>query len=309
MKESVMRGWRKAMAWSLLLTGCSGDKSVDRTEVPATRPLVFATNYPLLYFAERISKPMIDVRIPMPAGADPSFWNPTPEDISALQRADLIVINGASYETWLSNVSLPESRLVNTSEGFHEQLIPQEQALTHRHGPEGEHEHSATASTTWLDLVLAVEQARAIQWAFAKRWPMHRGQFELQFKQLALELESLDAELSPIAQRMAGMPILFSHPVYQYLARRFQLDGRSLPWDPTEMPSESMWQELTQLLHSHPAKWMIWEATPAPEIRAKLTSLGIESIVFDPCDAAPKEGDFATVMKSNIDSLKRVVRE
>jgi len=33
----------------------------------------------------------------------------------------------------------------------------------HTHGPEGEHAHENLASTTWLDPILAVEQARAIQ--------------------------------------------------------------------------------------------------------------------------------------------------
>ena len=70
------------------------------------------------------------------------------------------------------------------------------------------------------------------------------------------------------------------------------------------MPSESMWQELTTLLSSHPAKWMIWEGEPSADIRAKLAELGVHSIVFAPCGGAPAAGDFASVMKRNIEALK-----
>jgi len=300
-----MKVWSGAAVLSILLAGCSGEKAAETGREPAGRPVVYASNYPLQYFAQKISAPLVDVRLPVPAGEDPAFWEPTHEDVLALQKADLVVLNGASYESWLKNVSLASSRLVDTSEGFKEQFIAQE-TTTHSHGPGGEHEHSATAFTTWLDLALAIEQARAIQDAFSKRWPEHKGQFEAQFQKLAKELEALDAEISQTAKAAAGVPVLFSHPVYQYFERRYQVNGRSVHWEPDEMPSESMWQELTTLLSSHPAKWMIWEGEPSADISAKLAELGVQSIVFAPCGGAPDTGDFASVMKRNIQTLKAV---
>lgn len=72
------------------------------------------------------------------------------------------------------------------------------------------------------------------------------------------------------------------------------------------MPSEAMWQELTTLLGSHPAKWMIWEGEPSPEIRPRLGAQGIQSVVFDPCGGAPDEGDFLSAMERNVAALKTV---
>jgi zinc transport system substrate-binding protein len=302
-----MKAWHWATLLSILLAGCSGEKAAETGAEPGGRPVVYASNYPLQYFAQRIAGPLVDVRLPVPAGEDPAFWKPRTEDVVALQQADLILLNGASYESWLKDVSLPESRLVDTSDGFREQFIALEETVTHSHGPDGKHEHSATAFTTWLDLALAIEQARAIQGAFSKRWPEHQGQFEAQFKKLVTELEALDAGISRTAKAATGVPVLFSHPVYQYFERRYQLNGRSVHWEPDEMPSESMWQELTTLLSSHPAKWMIWEGKPNPEITAKLVELGVQSIVFAPCGGAPDNGDFATVMKLNIEALKAVL--
>jgi zinc transport system substrate-binding protein len=300
--------WHWIAVLSILLAGCSGEKGAEtggRSESPG-KPQVYASNYPLQYFAERISAPLLDVRMPVPAGEDPTLWKPTPEDILALQQADLVLLNGASYESWLRNVSLPTSRLVDTSAKLEEQLIAREEATTHSHGLDGKHEHSATAFTTWLDPALAVRQARAIAAAFSARWPEHRGQFKAQLGRLAGELETLDAEIEQIVQRDPSVPLLFSHPVFQYLARRYGLDGRSVHWEPHEMPSAAMWRELSSLLRSHPAKWMIWEGEPSPDIAARLTALGIRSLVFDPCAGTPAGGDFASVMKRNLAALETV---
>ena len=129
-----MKVWYGAAVLSILLAGCSGEEVAETGREPAGRPVVYASNYPLQYFAQKISAPLVDVRLPVPAGEDPAFWEPTPEDVAALQKADLVVLNGASYESWLKNVSLASSRLVDTSEGFKEQFIAQE-TTTHSHGP------------------------------------------------------------------------------------------------------------------------------------------------------------------------------
>jgi hypothetical protein len=51
---------------------------------------------------------------------------------------------------------------------------------------------------------------------------------------------------------------------------------------------------------------MIWEGEPAADISAKLAELGVHSIVFAPCGGIPEAGDFASVMKLNIQALKAV---
>ena len=74
------------------------------------------------------------------------------------------------------------------------------------------------------------------------------------------------------------------------------------------MPSDALWEELATLLHSHPAKWMIWEVEPLPDVAKKLAEMGIRSVVFDPCGSAPDEGDFLTVMQQNAAELARSPR-
>ncbi len=49
-------------------------------------------------------------------------------------------------------------------------------------------------------------------------------------------LTALDAELQASVAGNPELPVLFSHPVYQYLAHRYGLSARSVHWEPDQMP-------------------------------------------------------------------------
>ena len=77
-------------------------------------------------------------------------------------------------------------------------------------------------------------------------------------------------------------------------------------WEPDEVPSESLWNELEGILRDHPAKWMIWEGEPAQESIERLRALGVESVVVNPCANRPAGGDFMTVITENTRSLRLI---
>jgi zinc transport system substrate-binding protein len=253
-----------------------------------------------------MAPPVIEVCFLVAAGDDPAYWRPRPKDVLTLQKADLIILNGASYESWLNNVSLPQSKLVDTSADFRDRLVPLKQTMTHSHGMEGEHEHSETAFTTWLDLKLAISQAGKAKDALGARWPQHKAQFEARFDKLAQDLKSLDVEIKKIVTGNPKLAVLFSHPVYQYFETGYGINGRSVHWEPGEMPDQVKLGELLSLLKQHPAKWMIWEGNPDSEVVSMLKGIGLESAVFDPCANTPDGGDFLMVMRQNVAELRRV---
>jgi zinc transport system substrate-binding protein len=260
---------------------------------------VYAVNYPLQYFAERIGGDALEVAFPGPADEDPAYWSPAPDVIVAYQGADLILLNGAGYAAWLQRASLPRDRLVDTSIGFRDQLIPLEEGVSHSHGPKGAHTHTGNAFTTWLDPELATLQARAVRDAFSKARPEQEAGFQQGFEALEADLRDLDQRLTAAAEAIGDAPLLFSHPVYQYLIRRYGLNGRSVHWEPDEPPTEAMWQELKELVASHPAQWMVWEGEPAEATVKRLAEMGIGSALYAPCGSTPQEGDFLSMMREN----------
>jgi zinc transport system substrate-binding protein len=275
----------------------------------ASEPLtVYVVNYPLKYFAERIGGEHVKVLFPAPGGIDPAFWIPDIQTITAYQQADLILLNGAAYSKWVDKVSLPPSKVVNTSRKFKEQYITIGGAVTHSHGSEGEHAHEGVAFTTWLDFHLAAKQAKAIAKALTRKKPDLRETLQKNYKALEKDLVLIDNTIKTIVSKNPSKQLIGSHPVYDYFARRYGLNMKSVHWEPDEIPSNEQWAELQTILKSFPAKWMIWEGNPIKEPVAKLKSIGINSLVFDPCGNVPDQGDFLSVMWKNVENLKPAFR-
>ena len=288
------------------LAGCTDRGDDAGPAIPAAdRPTVFVVNYPLRFFAERIGGAHVDVVFPAPRDADPAFWQPDAATIVTCQSADAILLNGAGYAKWVPMVSLPEARVVDTSTGFRDALLPVQAGIQHTHGPTGAHDHGGTAFTTWLDLRQAIDQATAVRDALSRLLPDRAAVCAANFRALERDLLALDARMGAIAETIGDRPLVASHPVYQYWARRYDLEVASVLWEPEVVPDDDALAALRRRLADHPAKWMIWEGVPAPQSMAKLAALDIGSVVFEPCANAPDEGDFLDAMRANLTNLER----
>ena len=269
------------------------------------RLTIYTVNYPLAYFAERIAGEHADVIFPATANEDPAYWMPDAKTISAYQKADLILLNGADYASWVTKVSLPRFRMVNTSRGFTSQLIRTTEAVTHSHGPEGKHEHRSYAFTTWIDFTQAAQQAKAVMESLNRKRPELQLTFQKNYDRLANDLQALDRDIKEIVSKKQRQPFIASHPVYQYFTRRYGLNVQSVHWEPDQAPSRKQWSALKSMRRSHRARWMIWEGEPVRETAEQLKSMGLDSVVFDPCGNVPEKGDFMRVMRENVENLRR----
>lgn len=131
-------------------SGCGdhGTPSSDGTPAatPATSahgPLaIFASNAALAYFAQRIGDASVRIEVPPEEGIDPAFWKPTAAEIGRMQAADVVLLNGAGYEHWRSQVALVERHVVETAESFRGEWIEEPGGVTHSHGLQGAHSHA-----------------------------------------------------------------------------------------------------------------------------------------------------------------------
>jgi zinc transport system substrate-binding protein len=282
----------------------SGSSSPSPAE-PDGPLVVYSVSFPLHDFARRIGGSDVKAHFPVPRDVvDPGAWSPDPETVSAYQSADLILLNGGEYARWVRRASLRDARLVDTSGGFGEQMIHLDDEATHAHGPDGEHVRSGVATMFWLDMELARAQARAIAEAFAEERPGSADEIAKRAARLDADLADLDLQLRGALSALESEAVIFSHPVYQYLERRYGLDGYSLHWEPDEVPDAEQWRELEKLLGSHPARVMLWEAKPAQETQRRLEALGIGVVVFELAAGWPPELEFLEAMYANVARLQ-----
>ncbi len=237
---------------------------------------VTAVHNVLAVFAKRIGGDAVEVKMPVPEGRDPALWKPGIAEISEIQQSDLILLNGAGYADWTAKTSLPRSKTVVTSKAFENALIETEGAVTHSHGPDGEHAHTGTDPHTWLDFAQAAQQAEAVGEALAKRLP----EAELDTEALVAELALLDARAKEVASKLP-QPLIAAHPRYAYFARAYGLEIVSLDWPAGEDPEREDIAALQELLTANPAKVFLWEAEPSAAATQVLAELGLEGVVFE----------------------------
>ena len=245
------------------------------------RPQVVAVNDPLAFFAERLLSDEADVVFPVPADVDPSFWRPSISDISTIQSADLILLNGAGFATWVDRVSLPRSKVVNTTAALKDRFIVTE-SITHSHGDGGEHSHEGLASYTWLDPQLALAQAEAVARAIVTRELAPARLVEQRLSDLAAELTALDVAALEAFASLEGVAMIATHPRYHYLERRYGLSITSLEWEAGAMPTAEQLAELGTLVADTGANILLWEAAPPQQALDAVAALNLRSVVFPP---------------------------
>ncbi len=267
--------------------------------------VVAVSNHPLEVFATRIGGDHVAIEWRIPEDVDPAFWNPTADDIAALQQADVILLNGATYEKWLPTASLPSARTTDTCAAVTDRLIETDGPV-HSHGPDGEHSHAGVAFTTWLDPEIAIAQATAVRDALVKAAPQYQQDFDAQYGLLVREIQERFAGVEQAINTAPDTAVIFSHPVYQYLARRFGMNGRTVHWEPDAEPDAAQLAELDMLLAEFPATWFIWESEPLPESVALLKAKGLRSVVFAPSGNRPAEGDLFDAITQGEAALRQV---
>ena len=146
-----------------LILGCGKTVEPGFTKPKPAAALVnqvVAVSYPLTFITEQIVPDVVGVVFPAAGSAAPRTWKPDRKSIGKMQAVDLIIANGtpAPYAKWLTQVSLPESKICNTATKgllLRDYIAVEDVTITHSHGPEGEHSHAMMVSRTWLDPSMA----------------------------------------------------------------------------------------------------------------------------------------------------------
>ncbi len=286
----------------LLILGSCTSTETQNDEVPAERMDIVVTNAPLYYFATRLVPSNAEIHFPMTNASDPAYWDISPDSVSMMQQADLIIMNGADYETWAAKVSLPASRIVYSIDEK-ANLIPVDNGVTHSHGDEGEHSHQGTAFTTWMDFELGSAQAKNIADALKAEFPQYASAIDEKLSALMNDLN--DLHQSMIQQADTSGYYVFSHPVYQYFQRAYRIKGESVHWEPDVQLDADQLHELEHIADHHEIKAVIWEGQPLEGNIQKLDSMGIKSVVIRPAGAWEKDYNFIGIMETNIQNFNQ----
>ncbi len=288
----------------------SGPDATERDVSAGHRLTVYTSCFPIDWLTRRIAGEHADVVHILPIGEDPPEWTPPVEVVGKMQQADLIVINGATFEGWAKTATLPDGKIIDTTAGLKDSLIVIE-GETHSHGKDGEHTHAGTDPHTWVDPLLASAQAEAIRDALIRANGGHADAFKASFTELQAELQSLHKAYEKANAGYSGETMATSHPAFNYIGRRYDWKLLNFGFEPDEEPAAEPFAHLSESVKEDTIRYMLWESMPGDELKAKFEATGVQVVFLDPLEQPPegKAYDYLAQARANIETLQQLFPE
>ena len=129
------------------------------------------------------------------------------------------------------------------------------------------------------------------------------GEVYARFAALRAELEALDADARIALADATDTFFIATHPRYQYLARAFGLEIRTLEWEAGAAPSAEDLADLQALVEESGARVLIWEAEPPAEALEATAELGLKNLTFRPLARDPQGAEFVEAFRTALSAL------
>ena len=301
-----MTGWfRRAggagLVATLALAAC------DRSPAPPAPLTAVASVYPLYEFTRHVAGPHLDVVSLVPPGVEPHDWEPSPQDLSRIRKARVLVYNGAGLEPWVSKLgsggSATATILVRATEGL--PLLPAAP------GDAGAHAEAASDPHVWLDPMLAQAMVETIRVALARVDPAHAGVYAENARAFTAELAALDAAFAAGLKDCARREIVTSHAAWAYLARRYRLAGVAVMGSaPESEPTPARLASIVRFARDRKVKYIFFETLVSSRLADTLArEIGAQTLVFNPIEGVTAEQaaagkGYISLMEENLKNLR-----
>lgn len=277
------------------LAGC-GDDGGGGGEGTVT---VVASFYPLAEAAERIGGDDVEVTNLTPAGTEPHDLELTPDQVDAIEDADLVLYLGGGFQPAVEEVA--ERRDSGSIDLLAE--LPLEAGRADDADPH-----------FWLDPTLMAEAVGPIARALGDAGPVARPELEARAEDYLADLERLDEEFQTALARCERRDVVTSHAAFSYLARRYDLVQVPISGlSPEAEPDPQRLARLSDLIGERGVTTVFYEALVSPDVAETLArEAGVGTAVLDPIEGLSREeaargGDYATVMRRNLAALREAL--
>ncbi len=302
------------LLFSMIPAGCTGGigKPADQSKQGSPGKVgmkIYTSFYPMYFLANEIAGDKAEVITMVPAGAEPHDWEPTPKMVMELNKADMLVYNGAGMETWIGNI-LPSinkerTRIVDASKGI-ELLASDEDEKEEGHGIYDPH--------IWVSPLRAMQQAQTIFDALVEVDPENSEYYGENFEELKSKLSKLDEDIRDASKAFKSNVIVVSHEAFGYFANDYGFKQIAIKGvNPQEEPSPSKMAELVRECKENNVKYIFFEKLTSPKLSETLArEVGAGTLVLNDAAGLSEEEiksgkNYITVMYENLENLKKAL--
>jgi zinc/manganese transport system substrate-binding protein/manganese/iron transport system substrate-binding protein len=202
-----------AAAAAVLLAGCGGSSGGGGTSGDGTLEVV-ATTTQVQDFTRVIGGDRIKLTGILKPNVDAHDFEPSPADLDAIARADVLVRNGVGLEKWLDDTV--------KSAGFHGTSVDASTGVPIIKGddpaePEGD-------PHIWQSPVNAKRMVANIERALAAADPADAAAFKANLDAYNAKLDALDADIARQINGLANKKLVTNHDAFSYYVQRYHLE-------------------------------------------------------------------------------------
>ena len=292
----------------------SGASGAAPTAAASGALTVSTSFYPIQYLAQAIGGEHVAVTSVTPTNVEPHDFELSPKDVTALSASSLVLyVSGfqPSLDDALAQVSGPTVvDLAGSVDLVHHDGVEEEHEEGATEGAtEGAHDHGAAAALDphfWLDPVRMQAAAKAVEAALAQADPAHADDYAANLDTLNATLTDLNTSYSTGLGHCERTTFVTSHAAFGYLADRYSLTQASISGvDPESEPSPAELAEVKKVVESTGTTTIFTEELVSPETaQAVAAETGAQTRVLSPIESAPESGDYAGVMRTNLEELR-----
>ena len=283
----------------LTSTGCTSTKIIQDNQ--PKKPLnVTASFYPLAFISQRVGGKLVKVTQITPGGVEPHDYEPTPQDLTAINNSQIFITNGYGIDTWADNVveNLKNSKTLTVKATSNIVVMNQDSSTT-------------KDPHVWLDPVNVESEVETVRDAFIQADPQNKPTYTLNAAGLINDLKGLDQEYLDGLKTCKIKQIITSHDAFRYLAKRYGFESLAIAGlSPDNEPSPKRLAELSDLAKKNNIKYIFFETLVSPKLANTIaTEIGAKSLVLDPIegvtpDEAAQGKDYLVLMQENLKNLR-----
>lgn len=180
--------------------------------------------------AHNIGKDKVKITSMVKRNQDPHGYDPSFSDIQNLYKADLLIVNGLNFESWLNRATQQanfKGEIITVSKGV--RVIHLEDDHGHDHAEESHndhgHDHGDVDPHIWQNPLNGIIMAENITQAFIAKDPDNQAFYKKNFKEYSAQLHDLDNKIMAQLQNNPSQPLkgIVLHDSFRYFTERYPM--------------------------------------------------------------------------------------
>ncbi|HNX29745.1 MAG TPA: metal ABC transporter substrate-binding protein [Syntrophomonadaceae bacterium] len=288
----------------MIISGCGQpDNTSEQASTSQTsneKLTVLTSFYPIYISTINVTHDIPDVEVinmTKPQTGCLHDYQLTPEDLEAIEKADVFVVNGAGMEAFLDKAmnQQPNLKIVEASQGI--ELIKDD------NGEENPH--------VWVSITDNIAQVRNIAEQLSSIDSAHATQYKSNAEEYINKLETLRTKMHQSLDGVKNRNIITFHESFPYFAQEFNLNiAAVIEREPGTEPSPRELEQTIEIVKASQIKALFAEPQyPAKAAETIARETGARVYTLDPAVSGDSALDsYIKIMEQNLTTLGKALK-